>query len=55
MTIIEALNRLEKKLSNIAGNWNGDESGLAEDRARASLDVIEKINEIREIIEELNI
>lgn len=51
----KTLIQLEKEMNEIAGRWNGDESGLQEDRAHASLEVIEKIKEIKTLLEELEI
>lgn len=42
------LDLLKKKMEEIAGAWNGDESGLQEDRAHAALDVIKAVNTIEE-------
>lgn len=34
----------------ISGEWNGDESGSQEDRAHQAADIIEKLNEVKELI-----
>ena len=46
-TELEILKRQQEK---IAGNWNGKESGLAEDRAMLANDIIEKIKELEELL-----
>lgn len=48
------MDKLKKEMEEIAGSWNGDESGLAEDRAHAALEVIEHIDAIEELLKELN-
>ena len=37
---------LKKKLEEIAGQWNGDESGLLEDRAHEAVYLLEEIDRI---------
>jgi hypothetical protein len=34
----------------ISGEWNGDESGSQEDRAHCANEIIEKLNEVKELI-----
>ena len=55
MTIKETLENLKKKLEEISGEWDGDESGLLEDRASASMEGINAINTLNLILEELNL
>lgn len=55
MTTRETLENLKKKLEEIAGSWNGKESGLLEDRANASIEGISAINTLNLILEELNL
>ena len=38
----------------ISGQWNGDESGLAEDRADIVNDIIEKVDELRGLLAQLD-
>ena len=45
--------KLKKECEEIAGNWNGDESGYMEDQAHIALDIIEKVDELIELINEL--
>lgn len=52
---MEYLKMLKSQLEGISGNWNGDESGIAEDRARAAIQGIENIQELESILQELNI
>lgn len=49
------LDKLAETLEEIAGQWNGDESGSQEDMAHAANDAIEKIQELKELLEELNL
>lgn len=47
------LKQLKEKMERIAGEWNGDESGRQEDNAHIAEEVIEKIDEIKELLEQL--
>jgi uncharacterized protein YukE len=51
--IKEQLQKLIKECEEIAGQWNGDESGYQEDQANLANDIIEKANELLELINEL--
>jgi hypothetical protein len=51
----EQLTMLESQLNGIASNWNGDESGIAEERFQASLEALEKLNDLKTLLGELNI
>ena len=44
------LKQLKKDLEEIAGQWNGDNPGIQEDDASIANEVIEKINEIKELL-----
>mgnify|MGYP003680391965 FL=1 len=37
----------------ISGQWDGDNSGIEEDRAHIAQDIVETVNKLEEIIEEL--
>ena len=37
----------------ISGAWNGDESGIAEDRANTADDIVELIEQIEELMKTL--
>lgn len=50
---ISYLNDVAEWAEAIAGEWNGDESGSQEDRAHCAQDIIEKINEIKELVLEM--
>jgi len=52
---MEYLKMLKSQLDGIAGNWNGDESGIAEERADYANEGIKLIGELEIILEELNI
>lgn len=50
-TILQTqLDILKKDMESISGNWNGKESGLAEDRAMLANDILEKIKELEELL-----
>jgi hypothetical protein len=51
----EQLTMLESQLNGIASNWNGDESGKQEERALTSLEALEKLNDLKTLLGELNI
>jgi hypothetical protein len=36
---------------NISGSWNGDESGISEDRAGQANEIIEKVDELVELLQ----
>jgi len=55
MTTLETLYKLRLKLEEISGQWNGDESGLGEDRAHAANEGVNHIVNLIGILEELNI
>ena len=38
----------------IAGQWNGKNNGIKEERAICALEIIEKIEELEKLLEELN-
>jgi len=40
------MDNLKKKLEEVAGQWNGDESGLQEDRANEANDLLDLISGI---------
>jgi uncharacterized protein Yka (UPF0111/DUF47 family) len=49
------LDKLAEMLEEISGEWNGDEPGLQEDMAHAATEAIEKIEELKELLTELDI
>lgn len=52
--IKEQLEKLIKECEVIAGNWNGDESGYAEEQAGIANDIIKKSQELLALVNELN-
>ena len=48
------MEELKKETEEIAGNWNGKDSGWAEDQAMIANEILEKIGEIETLIKELN-
>lgn len=55
MTALTELGALRKRMKEISGSWNGDEPGLREDNAHIAEDIIEKIKEINELLEGLQL
>lgn len=51
--ITETIAELKEKMEQIAGEWNGDEAGLQEERAEIALDVITKLEEVEDLLAEL--
>jgi hypothetical protein len=49
------MTNLKKQLQQIAGEWNGKEAGLQEERAETAIDALRKIEELEELLKELNI
>jgi hypothetical protein len=52
---MDYLKQLKSQLEGIAGNWNGDDEGMAEDRTHTANEGIELIEKLESILEELNI
>lgn len=48
------LDFLAKEMEEVAGEWNGDEPGLQEDRSTLAADVAEKARELRRLISEFS-
>jgi hypothetical protein len=49
------LAELKTKLEGIAGEWNGDNPSIQEDRAHAATEAITAIDELTELLNELEI
>jgi hypothetical protein len=49
----DALTQLSTAAEQIAGQWNGDNPGRGEERAGVALEIIEKVKELRELMEYL--
>lgn len=47
------INQLKSYAHEVAGSWNGDLPGVAEDRAHIANDIIEKCSELSELLTEL--
>lgn len=50
----EEIQKLIKEMEEIQGCWNGDESGYQEEQAGIATDIIEKAQELLDLINELN-
>jgi hypothetical protein len=49
----KTLKEIKEEAEQIAGEWNGDESGVLEDRANIAGDILEAIKNIEDLLEEL--
>jgi hypothetical protein len=49
-----ALTQLKNEMEEIAGRWNGDNSGLAEDRAHCALEIIKQVEGLEKLLDEMN-
>ena len=47
------LKQWKADMEEIAGQWNGDKPGMAEDRAHAALEAIAAIEKLEELLNEL--
>lgn len=47
---MKTLKQIKEWAEEIAGQWNGDEPGSAEDRAMQANDILEKVAELEELI-----
>jgi hypothetical protein len=50
---MEYLLKLKARMEEISGMWNGDESGLAEDRAHIADEIIAEVDKLIELLKEL--
>lgn len=48
------LDFLAKEMEEVAGEWNGDEPGLQEERSTLASDIAEKARELRSLISEFS-
>ena len=48
------LDKLQEFFEEVAGNWNGDNPGLDEDRAHIALEALEHLKALKELTEQLN-
>jgi len=51
----ETISHIVKEANEISGEWNGDESGLLEDRANAAGELIELLDQASVLIAELEL
>lgn len=54
LQIDTALQFLVKEMDEIAGRWNGDESGFQEDQSTLAKDISEKAAELRALLDDFN-
>lgn len=48
------LDKLKQWAEDIQGQWNGKESGLAEDRSHCASEIVTKVGELEELLEEMS-
>lgn len=53
-TMNQYLQDIIKEMEEIRGRWDGNEAGCMEEQANIATDIIEKIHELDELINELN-
>ena len=53
-TMNQYLQDIIKEMEEIRGRWDGNEAGYMEEQANIATDIIEKIHELDELINELN-
>ena len=51
----KVVEHIRNRCNEIKGEWNGDESGKQEDTAMAADELLEKLNEVNELMKELDI
>ena len=54
MDQLNTLKQIREYAEEISGQWNGKESGRGEDRAGIAGDIIEKIDELKELLAQLD-
>lgn len=54
LQIDTALQFLVKEFEEVAGQWNGDESGRQEELSLYAVDIVEKAKELRELLDGYN-
>jgi len=50
---MKTLDEMQKYAEEVAGAWNGDEAGTQEERAHTATEILDKVKEIRELLNEL--
>lgn len=51
---MDSLIEIKQWAENIAGSWNGDNAGIAEDRAGQANEILEAIKNLEELIAEMD-
>jgi Asp-tRNA(Asn)/Glu-tRNA(Gln) amidotransferase A subunit family amidase len=51
---LNTLRDIKEEANQIAGEWNGDESGVLEDRANIAGDILEAVKNLEELLAELD-
>ena len=52
--MIWTLDYIKQEMDEVAGQWNGDESGKQEEDAQIAKEVLEKVAEIEELLKQLD-
>lgn len=50
---MDSLIAIKKYAEEVAGSWNGDESGIAEDRAGMANDILETVESLERLLRDL--
>lgn len=51
---MQTLKEIEDYANEVAGQWNGDLPGTEEERATTAYEILEKLKELKQLLEELN-
>lgn len=54
VNIVEYIKLVRHEANKVAGEWNGDESGSMEDKARCAMEIIDKCDELIALLDELS-
>jgi hypothetical protein len=52
--MIWTLDAIKKEMDEVAGQWNGDESGKQEEDAQTAIEILEHVARIEELLEQLD-
>lgn len=47
---MDSIQQIKKYAEEVSGNWNGDESGLQEEKAQLANDVLEAVKNLEELL-----
>lgn len=52
--MLQYLMKIREWAEDVEGQWNGDESGIQEDRAMLARDIKEKVDELQELLDKMD-